>query len=74
MLRADFTDLPIGMKVGKGEIQVCPYCGRTGLAETVEGRTWYTHRQVTELNSEGIQCLVWEQCPVRKTPESAAPR
>ena len=41
----DYTRLPIGTKLEEGEIQRCPYCGKPGYAQTISGKTYYTHSE-----------------------------
>jgi|SRR5882724_4618996 len=41
----DYTRLSGGTKIGDLEIETCTYCGRNGLVETINGKTFYTHEE-----------------------------
>jgi hypothetical protein len=45
MRTTDYTRLPIGTKLEEGEIQKCPYCGKPGYAQTINGKMYYTHSE-----------------------------
>lgn len=47
-MKSDYTKLPLGAKIGEKEIKKCPHCGRNGLAEEIEGKTYYTHENVVK--------------------------
>ena len=51
MLIEDYTAIAIGTKIGNGEIQTCPHCGRRGILEIVNGKNWYLHSQVIDTNA-----------------------
>ena len=70
----DYTQLPIGTKVAKGEIQDCPHCKRRGLKETVNGKDFYTHSQWAGFNEEGHPELGWVMCPKQEIPVKTTPR
>jgi hypothetical protein len=42
---SDYTVLPMGTRVGGGEVKVCPKCGRRGLCVEMSGHSFYTHFQ-----------------------------
>jgi hypothetical protein len=60
----DYTRLQIGEKIDNGEIQICPHCGKNGLAEQVNGKMFFTHFQAVGFNdSSGQPEMKWEWCP-----------
>ena len=63
MRKDDYTRLPLGTKIDDGEITKCPYCGRNGLADTANGKTFYTHFQEVGFNEMGNPVINWEWCP-----------
>jgi hypothetical protein len=44
----DYTLLPLGTKIGAGEIKICPHCGHHGLHELAGGTDWYTHAETLD--------------------------
>ena len=75
--RNDYTDLPIGTQIDKGEIVVCPYCHRRGLKVFVNDVAFYNHRMGSFLVGEMVQ-IVEESCPKdsieRAAHEAAQPK
>jgi hypothetical protein len=65
----DFSRLPIGVKIGKGRIQMCPYCGKLGLLEETSERRWYTHSVWRGFNDDGNPECGWDMCPKTTTPK-----
>jgi hypothetical protein len=59
----DYTLLPIGTAIARGEIQACPHCGKNGVKTTVEGITYYTHQERVGLDSTNGLHIGWETCP-----------
>jgi len=59
---SDFTRLAIGTKTVNGEIQKCPHCAKPGLAETIYGKTFYTHSESVGINERGNPEIRWELC------------
>ena len=59
----DYYRLPLGTKLETGEIQTCTYCGKNGLAELVEGKTFYTHYQSVGFNGRGAPEIRWIMHP-----------
>jgi hypothetical protein len=55
----DYTGLPVGTKLEKGEIKVCPECGARGLAETSGNKEFFTHSQTTGLDGKGNPVVNW---------------
>lgn len=43
MLAKDYTILSVGMNTNKGEIQLCPICGKNGVEVKIGGEVFYTH-------------------------------
>jgi hypothetical protein len=59
----DYTLLEVGAKIDNGEIQLCPHCGKKGLAEEVNGMMFFTHFQAVGFNDSGLPEMKWEWCP-----------
>lgn len=64
----DYKSLSVGTKVDDGEIQKCPHCGQNGLAETVGGKTYYTHYQTFGFSEAGQPVIEWRFCPMPMPP------
>jgi hypothetical protein len=79
----DYTVLPVGTKLDKGEVQVCSYCRKNGLATKTNDVTFYAHRvgiakrKVVENNRliEETE-IIDETCPqvLPATPKSTPPK
>jgi hypothetical protein len=72
----NYAILPIGEKLDKGDIQVCPHCGKHGLATEICGKTFYTHRYGIFPCVGGTGEIIDETCPAsfpKESPESAEP-
>ncbi len=70
----DYTKFPIGQKVDRGEIQICPHCGRRGVAETVNGMTFFTHSQWARINDKEPKYEIgWDMCPKSDVALGPAP-
>jgi hypothetical protein len=65
----DYTRLPIGTKLEKGEIQICSYCGRPGYAQTIDGKKHYTHSEIISRTVDADKSwkidFKWDSCPTR---------
>jgi len=59
----DFTKLPLHTRMGEGEILICPYCGRRGLAEKREGKMCYTHLETIDGSKSDQPQVNVEWCP-----------
>jgi hypothetical protein len=68
--RNDYTELPIGTRIDKGEIVICPYCHRHGLKVFVNDVAFYNHRMGAFLVGEMVQ-IVDESCPKDPTERAA---
>jgi hypothetical protein len=67
----DYTRLPLGTKTDGGEVKTCTHCGKPGLAEEVDGKTYFTHVEAVGFNQQGSPEMRWDYCPPPKTaPES----
>jgi hypothetical protein len=44
-MTSDYTVLPIGMKLGQGEIKICPLCKRAGLTKQINEVLFFTHSE-----------------------------
>ena len=72
MEKRAYTNLPLGTKVERGEIQICPHCGRRGIAENDQGAIYYIHAESLGRNAQGNMEFKWESCPAqRKNAQSA---
>jgi hypothetical protein len=61
----DYTKMSVGTLDGK-EIAVCPHCGRRGLIEVTDGKTWYVHSAgalATSASPNDPVMTGWEMCP-----------
>ena len=63
ILAVDYTVLPAGMKIDKGEIDVCPICGKNGIATKIGGEVFYTHTNTITENVHGRIEFGDETCP-----------
>jgi hypothetical protein len=61
----DYTSYPIGTRIEgvEGEIQICPHCGKNGLANLVDGKMVYTHSQSYEFNEHQEFTFKVKSCP-----------
>jgi hypothetical protein len=59
----DYSRINLGTQMDGGIVGTCPACLRAGLAETVNGRTFYTHRVAFGFNMEGEPVVEWDMCP-----------
>jgi len=64
-------DPETGEDVGEviGEIEVCPHCGRNGLAQLKPHGWEYTHTQTIGQAPGGTYILGWDVCPKPSSPE-----
>ena len=58
----NYTKLPIGTKLDSGEIQVCTYCGKHGIAEKHDDKIIFVHGDVLDETSDTLT-VEWVQCP-----------
>jgi hypothetical protein len=73
MITTDYTLLAIGTKIDRGEILICPDCGRPGLAEEIYGKTYFTHSQSAGVNNDGDIEMASDECP-KETPKTESPK
>jgi hypothetical protein len=63
----DYTRLPLGTQLEKGEIRKCPQCGKAGLAQES-----FTHTETYGLDEHGELITRWvshvQRVPIRNTP------
>jgi hypothetical protein len=59
----DFTRLPIGTAVARGEVAVCPYCGKNGVKTKTNDIEYYTHEERVGFDSNGLLIVGWSACP-----------
>jgi hypothetical protein len=59
----DYTNLPIGTKIVRGEIGACPYCDRIGLVKDVDGMIFVTHSEWVLPNKDGSLSIGEDECP-----------
>jgi hypothetical protein len=74
----DYSAMAIGTKIDRGEIQICPTCGKNALVtknETKNGGTMtsYCHAEkVSPPNDEKSPAVIgWDECPSQTLPKSA---
>jgi hypothetical protein len=71
MPKKDFTTLAVGEKVVRGEIRVCPKCGKNGIAMEYPSMTFYTHTETVNFSADSVE-ISDETCQIRKeNPKSA---
>jgi hypothetical protein len=65
----DFTLLSPGFEiVGGATVEPCPFCGRSGIRERIDGEAKVLHRQTSELMCDGLLVTPEDCC----SPESGA--
>jgi hypothetical protein len=67
----DFSKLPVGTKIDRGTVQMCPHCKKFGLLEETGGIQWYTHSQWRGYDEDFNPVIGWDSCPKEK---KAAPK
>jgi hypothetical protein len=65
MVAKDYTVLPVGTKIERGEIRVCPICGKNGIAINIGGEVFYTHTYTITENAQGEIAFGDETCSAR---------
>ena len=73
MKTTDYTKLPIGTKVEDGTIQLCPHCGRHGVAEEVYGKTFFTHSYWRGYDQRDNPQMGWDMCPKQTIALTTSP-
>ena len=59
----DFTLLRPGFEiVGGTRVEPCPFCGRSGIRERVDGEAKVLHRQTSELMCDGLLVIPEDCC------------
>jgi hypothetical protein len=58
----DYTRMALGTKVENGEISLCPYCHRPGLAQR-QNNAIFIHSQRLQVEKDGQILAVWHTCP-----------
>jgi hypothetical protein len=60
----DYTQVPAGVKIPKGDTAECPHCKKVGLVEHRNEKTFYFHRLGYKLiaNKDIIE-IIDETCP-----------
>ena len=61
-MKSDYTLLPIGTKLGRGEIKICPLCKRAGLTKQVNDVLFFTHSQWAGVGRDGYPEIGNEEC------------
>ncbi len=64
----DYSNLPVGTKLGRGEIKECPYCKRIGLVRDVDGKLFVTHIEGILPNPQKLPEIIDDECPKEGTP------
>lgn len=60
----DYTQMPIGVKIQKGDITECPHCKKVGVIESRNEKTFYFHRLGYKLINGGPPEIIDETCPI----------
>jgi hypothetical protein len=63
-MKSDYTVLPIGMKLGQGEIRICPLCKRAGLTKQINEVQFFTHSEWARVSTDGYPEIGDEECRV----------
>lgn len=66
-MKSDYTLVPIGTKIGLGEIKICPMCKRAGLAGSVDEVQVFTHILRAGISRDGFPEILNEECRVPNT-------
>ena len=61
----DYTQMAAGTKIGRGEIKICPRCGRLGLAKEINDVVFVTHSEWAAPNSKGEIEAGEDECVIR---------
>jgi hypothetical protein len=71
---ADYTNLTIGTKIGRGEIKECPYCKRIGLAKDVNGLIFVTHSEgiIPDKHDRETHLVLEDECPKPGVPRQSS--
>jgi hypothetical protein len=64
----DYTNGVIGIKIGRGEYGICPYCGRIGQVKDIEGMIFVTHLEGLLPDKEGEAQTFEDECPKPGVP------
>jgi hypothetical protein len=60
----DYTQMPTGVRIQKGDSAECPHCKRVGIVEHRNGKTFYFHRLGLKLiANQDLPEIVDETCP-----------
>ena len=70
-MRTDYTKMPIGTKIARGEIMICSLCGRLGLRKQIDDVEFVTHSEWAVLGSNGEIEAGEDECIIRpNSPEA----
>lgn len=64
---SDYTLVPIGTKIGLGEINICPRCKRAGLVAQTDEVQVFTHVRRAGIGRDGFPEILNEECRVPNT-------
>jgi hypothetical protein len=67
-MRSDYTLLPIGTRIGQGEIKTCPLCEKAGLAKQTDDVLSFTHAEWMGVSRDGFPEMGDETCRVPRLP------
>jgi hypothetical protein len=67
-MKSDYTLVPVGTKIGGGEIKICPVCKKAGLAKQIEKVLVFIHLRWAGVTGDGFAEIRNEECQVPTTP------
>jgi hypothetical protein len=67
----DYSQFPVGTMIDKCEIQLCPHCGKTGLAERIRNTTFFMHFQAWATAGIHHGKTKWDWCPRAVNPTAS---
>jgi hypothetical protein len=67
-MKSDYTLLPVGTKIGRDEIKICPVCKKAGLAKQMEESLFFIHSRWAGVTRDGFPEIRNEECQVPTTP------
>jgi hypothetical protein len=71
-MKTDYTQMTAGTKVDRGEIQICPSCGRLGLTKEINEVIFVTHSAWLTPNGKGELEGGEDECIIQPSkPEEA---
>jgi hypothetical protein len=59
----DYTVLALGERLEDGEIEVCPHCGKNGLARQESGKMFWNHYLGGAEDNNRVTMFPMDYCP-----------